>query len=85
MMANPTSMSSWTWIMQANPSKIYARGLDYLVRIMMKITSRYLNGYKSLADGLALIFVDGHGQLGYKELLTVYQNDENKINQLQEL
>ncbi len=42
----------------------------------------------ALANGLALVFVEKHngdGQLGYKELLTVYQNDENKINQLQEL
>jgi len=42
----------------------------------------------ALADGSALIFVenhDGDGRSGYKELLVIYQNDENKINRLQEL
>jgi len=42
----------------------------------------------ALADGSALVFAekhDGDGQSGYQELLLIYQNDENKINQLQEL
>jgi len=42
----------------------------------------------ALADGSALIFAenhDGDGRSGYKELLVIYQNDENKINRLQEL
>ncbi len=42
----------------------------------------------ALADGGALIFAerhDGDGRSGYKELLVVYQNDEEKLNWLQEL
>jgi len=42
----------------------------------------------ALADSSALVFAEKHGgdgQSTYKELLMVYQNDENKINLLQEL
>jgi len=41
-----------------------------------------------LADGSAVIFAEkrnGDGCLGYKELLTVYENDEKKLNWLQEI
>jgi len=42
----------------------------------------------ALADGSALIFAekhDGDGRLGYQELLVIYQNNEEKLNWLQEL
>jgi len=42
----------------------------------------------ALADGSALVFAEKHDEdswSGYQELLVIYQNDENKLNWLQEL